>query len=95
MKRFLILLALASPSLGQVADGNHLIEECRTAIRMMDSDNNRPTSTESRDGAYCLGLVQGIGDALNEEGHISLPQGASVGQLVRVVDKYLHDHQRN
>jgi Ssp1 endopeptidase immunity protein Rap1a len=96
MKRFLILLVVASPAFGQAAasaDGNHLIEECGTAIRMMmDSDNIRATSTESRDFAYCVGLVQGVGDALNEEGRIALPQGAGVGQLVHVVDKYLHDH---
>jgi hypothetical protein len=95
MERFLILLVLASPAFGQAAapsDGNHLIEECATAIRMMDSDNVRATSTESRDGAYCMGLVQGVGDALNEEDRIAPPHAASVGQLVRVVDRYLHDH---
>ena len=96
MERILILLTLLFPLVvfGQettVPDGNQLIVVCGTALRMMNTHSDE-TAKEFTDTAYCQGLVHGISSTLQADGHINLPQGATLGQLIRVVDKYLSDH---
>ncbi len=97
MKRFLILLVLFSPlaAFGQetaTSDGNQLIVRCGTAVRVLDTSPAKETGMEFLDTAYCQGLVHGVSSTLQVDGRIDLPQDATLGQLIRVVDKYLRDH---
>jgi hypothetical protein len=70
------------------SDGNQLLPRCQSAIDALGHDSWK-SHQESFDTGYCSGLVEGISYAST---HSCLPDGATVGQAVRVVVKYLNDH---
>jgi Rap1a immunity proteins len=61
--------------------GNSLLEKCTT---------QQPSVA----GSYCRGYIAGVADVLTSQNANSmcLPEGATVGQLVDVVKKYLTEY---
>jgi hypothetical protein len=75
-------------------DGNHLIVACKTALRVEDAGDEKGTGSKQDayyDG-YCRGLVSGVASYINSEDGADLTTpNPSVGQLIRVVEKYMED----
>ena len=76
-------------------DGNHLIVTCRVSLRFMDANDEKGTGTkqDAFDDGYCQGLVSGVASHINSEDGADLTTpNPTVGQLIRIVEKYMEDH---
>lgn len=95
MKVLLVTLALALSAGAQRVDitntGNELITECAVAVRFMDTGANG-NAAESFASGDCHGVVHGVSSVLQFSGELSIPDGTTGGQLIRIVEKYLQDH---
>jgi hypothetical protein len=87
-----VVLLTASVSLGQgkQGTGNALIVQCveQPAAGMPISK----ALIVAQDMGYCFGLVTGVGDMLQGDHLVSFPDDSNIGQMVRVVVKYLTEH---
>ncbi len=86
----MVLLTLSSAvfAQGERVDGTFLLRSCGSNVRLQDGDKN----VDYQLAAYCSGAVHGVADVLDAFDLVSLPDGSSVGQLTRVVEKYLREH---
>jgi hypothetical protein len=85
MKTAIVVLTLSSMSAQPIpATGTTLIGTCSVAL---GDATTRPVGA-----GVCLGIVHGVGDVLNSEYRVDLPDGYTTEQGVRVVMKYLQDH---
>ncbi len=76
-------------------DGNHLTVACKAALRVMDANDGRASGSkqDAYDDGYCQGIVSGVASHINsEDGADLVGPNPSVGQLIRVVQKYMDDH---
>ncbi|PYY69968.1 hypothetical protein CRX42_13765 [Pseudomonas jessenii] len=74
-------------------DGNTLLGECQSAIRLLD--NVRKPSDSDYDSGMCLGQVAGVRYMMSDSGDYSacFPEGGiSNTQAARIVVKYLKDN---
>jgi hypothetical protein len=92
---FLVVLGLSEAAIAQ-GEGPRasevLLGECVRTVRFMDGDRN---DVDTMKIARCTGYVQGYGDALIALGGqsvVCMPDGITVGQMVRIVVKYLQDN---
>jgi hypothetical protein len=83
----------ATPAAGQESGntGNDLIQFCEGAEVL--TPGTRQTNVQG----YCLGLVRGVAQTLRNpqlpnEFRACFPDNATVGQMIRVVNRYLEDH---
>jgi hypothetical protein len=92
-------LALAAAlGSGQVlADGNELLRQCQHTIKAAEMEK----SFDRFQAGMCLGMVQGVqstvyflSDDLNNDSKFCVPTKVSIGQLVRIVVKYLKDNPK-
>ena len=101
MKAWIGAVALAGVLLSGGAgatDGNTLLRNCQTTVRMMDEEKIAPKDTI--DIGQCLGMVEGVRSTfliydkqLPKYLRICLPDGGiSNGQAVRIVSKFLRDN---
>jgi hypothetical protein len=93
MKRLiLILLALASPLAFGESDGNYLLGACGAAVHLADGYHG--SATDEIKAAYCVGVVHAV--VFFQKETVIFPEDGygnpDPKQLIRVVDKYLHDH---
>jgi hypothetical protein len=86
----LILLALASPLAFGESDGNYLLGACGAAVRIADGYHG--SATDEIKAAYCVGVVHAV--VFFQKETVVFPEDGNPDpkQLIRVVDKYLHDH---
>ena len=99
-KLILILLGLVVPAAAKEQwyrvwgpDGNAFIVECMAAIRKMDDPSWQGTKQEAHDSGFCLGLVSGVAETMNDEEGVDFSDAAITrDQLIRVVGKYMEDH---
>lgn len=78
---------------GNPWDGNALLGECQSAIRLLD--NVRKPSDSDYDSGICLGQVAGVRFMMSDSGINSacFPEGGiSNAQATRIVVKYLEDN---
>ncbi|HBT55629.1 Rap1a/Tai family immunity protein [Halopseudomonas aestusnigri] len=80
-----------------VADGNKLLDQCQTAVQIMDGQNNF-NNIEAVKLGQCLGFAAGVKNTLMI---MSVPspvkicwpeEGVSNGQAARILHKYLKDN---
>jgi len=88
--RPLLLVAFLGASWGAwaVGTGNELISRCGASVAYMDGRRD----VDVYDMAYCQGMVSGVGDLLSAVGWACAPGGVNLGQVTRVVYKYLQEH---
>lgn len=100
------ILFLAIPTYAQSADrdGNALLKSCNAALKRGDDSS---AQVDRGDVWYCIGYVQGIREALDAQRALSssmhiedssgilIPEEVPVGQIIRVLVKWLHDHPEN
>jgi hypothetical protein len=103
----LFLTVLCSTTLRAQMDGNKLLSECTVTIRQMDTGVS-PDSANQIDDVHCLGFIEGVleglvvGESAGDENHtatkkryVCIPDGASLGQNVRVVVKWMKEHPKD
>ena len=94
MKRLILILILlvASPLAFGEWDGNYLLGACGAAVRIADGYHG--SATDEIKAAYCVGVVHAV--VFFQKETIIFPEddygNPDPEQLIRVVDKYLHDH---
>ena len=69
--------------------GNGLLVSCQTSIRQMDNPGMTLSFSEGLYDGYCTGIVTGVTAA---SPLVCPGKGATVGQEIRVVVKFLQDH---
>lgn len=76
----------------QEATGTNLLRDCRQNIRVLDGEQ-----VDFDDARHCQGLVPGVWDMGNvfTASNVCTPVGVNVGQLTRVVVRYLNDHSQD
>ncbi len=76
----------------QEATGNNLLRDCRQNIRVLDGEQ-----VDFDDARHCQGLVRGVWDMAGvfTASNVCTPAGVNVGQLTRVVVRYLNDHPQD
>jgi hypothetical protein len=92
------MIGYAVPGFTQ-ATGSDLLKQCAQAIKGMDGVTDQNPVTYG-DAGRCMGLIDGFaGAAAFYEGRPGAPgaicfpaEGATIGQSVRIVDKYLQSH---
>jgi hypothetical protein len=80
-------------------DGTGLMKQCTEAVKAMDGVED-PDSIDFGDAGRCMGVVDGFAGAAayyetkpGSPNMICFPaEGATVGQSVRIVNKYLHNN---
>jgi hypothetical protein len=80
--------------------GNELLQNCQAALSMPGTPegHSQMVEAERMKGMNCFGYVRGVWDTFSlyeAAGYPPLaciPQEATVGELVRVIVKYLNDH---
>src|SRR5690349_11937086 len=100
MKAGLMAVALAgmlgsgaAMAAGTGWDGNTLLGECQSAIRLLD--NVRKPSDSDYDSGICLGQVAGVRYMMGDSGDYGAcfpKDGISNTQATRIVLKYLRDN---
>jgi hypothetical protein len=96
MRRAIAAAVLSVVACGCPAkDGNALIADCHSAVDTLNGNHAAATAG----GLYCMGLVKGVYDTLELWAPPTLagkkmcfPEKIMVGQLARVLAKYLDDH---
>jgi len=98
----LILLFYASFANSEAIknDGNELLNDCNMFIAFGENNVDKMNSQTSGEAGYCLGLIKGIGDMQviyavwfkSQNEIFCVPKGVSIGQLTRVVIKFLKDN---
>jgi hypothetical protein len=74
--------------------GNSFMATCKAAIQKIDNPDWQGTKQEAHDSGYCMGFVSGVAETMNEEEGVDFSDSAITrDQLVRVVQKYMEDHQ--
>lgn len=80
------------------ADGNELLSQCQSYIKMIDGERN----FVAVDAGACGGFVQGFtstvqfySEELKKEDRFCLPDGVTYAQLGRIVVKYLKDNPKD
>lgn len=78
-------------------DGNELLAQCQSYIKLIDGETNYNTI----EAGACGGFVQGVSstidfysEALKKNEKYCSPDGVTWSQLVRVVVKYLRDNPK-
>ena len=92
------LVGMLLSSVAQATDGNTLLKNCQTTVRMMDSE--QLSSNDSVAVGQCLGMIEGVkstliifGDQLPGKSRACVPNGGiNNGQAARIVTKYMHDN---
>jgi len=100
---FICVLLVAGSVLAQ-DDGNNLLSKCRKGITR-DSNNASMTNDERWDAMYCMGYIGGVVDAdkiwqsppsktlkKSDVPDYCFPKDTQMGQIHRVVVKYLEDN---
>ncbi|NSX08777.1 hypothetical protein HTX81_09330 [Pseudomonas lini] len=102
MKALLMAVALvgmlaSSGAMAKGADGNELLTQCQSYIKMIDGETN----FIAVDAGACGGFVQGVNstvqfysDVLKKEDRFCLSDGVTYAQLGRIVVKYLKDNPK-
>ncbi|ATR84458.1 hypothetical protein CS390_18970 [Pseudomonas sp. HLS-6] len=82
-------------------DGNQLLKDCKTNIRLMNGSHFQ----QSDDGigvGSCVGLVEGVmktmaylNTALEKDLRVCWPDNITNGQGIRIVVKYLEEHPKD
>ncbi|MGF6199793.1 Rap1a/Tai family immunity protein [Pseudomonas laurylsulfatiphila] len=104
MKALLMAVALvgllgsgAAMAADQRFDGNELLGQCQQYIKAMDGER----SYNHIDAGLCGGFVPGVASTvsflkndLKKDAKFCTPIGATNGQLVRIVVKYLSDNPK-
>ena len=100
----LFLSVLCSSTLRAQMDGNKLLSECTVTIRHMDTGVS-PDSANQIDDVHCLGFIEGVLEGLvvgehenptaTKKPYVCIPDGASLGQNVRVVVKWMKEHPKD
>lgn len=100
---FVFLMPQRTSAIGTAAiDGNEVLNRCKAYLRTIDSAQ-AASQTDFVDGGFCVGYVTGVIDdhftwQISEASptdptkHFCMPDGATTGQAVRVVVKWLEDH---
>jgi hypothetical protein len=68
-----------------VPDGNTLLEDCTAFVRPSE------TAASAFSRGWCLGYIMGIVEDVRNRG-ICFPKGSNIGQMVRIVVRYLEVH---
>jgi hypothetical protein len=84
----LVLFAVPSKAQTDTTDGNYLLGSSRLSLQQMDS-GPAETPVEAWRNGVCSGLVMGI---LYASPSVCHDANVTLGQGIRVVDKYLRDH---
>jgi Rap1a immunity proteins len=84
----LSLVAVSSRAQSNTSDGNYLLGSCQISVRNMDGIGDHSAGEAWRDG-FCSGIVLGI---LYASPLVCQDPNVTLGQGIRVVDKYLRDH---
>ena len=87
---------LHAQSLPFEATANYLLSTCKLAILAADPAT-RPTDFDYQkavDSNYCLGYIQGFkeANALTPIPNFCVPDAVTLGQLIKVVVKYMDEH---
>ena len=93
----IVLVGVFASGGAAATDGNKLLSECQSAVRIADRGNS---DADFANAGMCIGMVEGVRDTqiilqnqLPLAFRICFPEnGLSTGQAVRVVAKYLHDN---
>jgi len=100
---FVFLMPQSASAIGTAAiDGNEVLDRCKTYIRTIDNAQ-AVSQSDYVDGGFCVGYVTGViddhfmwqvneGSPTDPTKHFCMPDGATPGQAVRVVVKWLEDH---
>lgn len=77
--------------------GNELLNNCQTMLRIMDSGTATQSLEEAFNAGQCLGFVSGVRNTSDltrapEPLRSCVPKTATMGQLARVITKYLKDN---
>lgn len=98
MKKYnkIILIALLTTlaSTTCLADGNTLLTQCRSAMKLLDGDNNLDKS-EVLDAGQCMGYIKGTTASFKmfKLHNTCWPEsGPSTAQAARIVFKYISDN---
>lgn len=101
MKAWIGTVALAA-SMGcgeAIADttGNELLGYCQTMVRIMDAGADTQSLEDAFKAGQCLGFVSGVRNTSDltrvpEPLRSCVPKTATMGQLARVITKYLKDN---
>lgn len=97
MRVILIILFLLSFSQSSHADGNSLLSDCKVALDLLDGKSTNGSSVAA---GLCMGIIQGMrhmnslyeSKLSKEDTYFCVPEKAQLGQLTRVVVKYLEDN---
>lgn len=80
-----------------MADGSELLTQCQHAIKAAEMEK----VYDPFQAGMCMGMVQGVqstvyflSDDLTNESKFCIPEKAKIGQLVRVVVKYLKENPK-
>jgi hypothetical protein len=88
-----VVVLCAVPMFGQTGTGNELIKQCGYAV------NEAIDGPHQWAAGYCMGLVMGVAQMQDSVflvwPRISIPAGVTLGQEIRVVQKYLEDHPKD
>src|SRR5262249_9802826 len=102
-----ILVCLVSFGFASRDDGSEFLRQCNAAVRQMDGETL--SAADQVDAIYCMGYLSGFIDshtaeigarrALQETTDQAkeiycLPKAIEVGQLVRIVTKYLKENPK-
>lgn len=90
----ILLMVSAVPSQAHATeedstDGNYLLVSCAISVRQLNDPTQEQTIDDAWRNGLCSGLVAGIMFASPSVCHAP---GVTVGQGIRVVEKYLQDH---
>lgn len=77
---------------GTMGTGNYLIGACQLAVSAQDNPNSLITAQDELKIGYCVGMSHGVTDTLVVNQQACLPNGVTLGQEVRVVEKFLQDN---
>lgn len=92
-----LIAALGCGEAAAKTTGNELLNYCQTMIRVMDNGTTTQSLEEAFNAGQCLGFVSGVRNAselslVPEPIRSCTPQSATMGQLARVITKYLKDN---
>ena len=91
-----VALSLVAAQAG-ASTGNELLTSCKTMIRLMDNGYKSDSANDAYDAGVCLGFTSGVRSTISllelPESILSCPPTkATMGQLARVVVKFLEEH---
>lgn len=83
-----LALTVSTASAAQSDSANAILPDCRSLIDIREG-RERINSLNAYGAGYCAGMLNVVGYTINPEQCIDLPDHATVGQMARVIIRYI------